>query len=63
VLQAVPSVFNGFYLQGGGRRSSPRGAYDVVILRMSEREYEQLFFAISKAHDMASALEKLYHAD
>jgi hypothetical protein len=35
----------------------------VVILRMSEREYEQLFFAISKAHDMASALEKLYHAD
>jgi hypothetical protein len=34
-----------------------------VVIRMSKRQYEQLFLAIEDVHDRASALEKLYHAN
>jgi hypothetical protein len=33
-----------------------------VIIRMSIRQHEQLFFAIERSHDMALDLEKTYHA-
>jgi hypothetical protein len=33
-----------------------------VTIRMSEREYEQFFFAISNVLDMAQKLERGYHA-
>jgi hypothetical protein len=42
-----------------------RGARKVdgeVTIRMSEREYEQFFFAISNVLDMAQKLEREYHA-
>jgi hypothetical protein len=32
-----------------------------VTLRMSEREYEQFFFAISDVHDRVESLERVYH--
>ena len=32
-----------------------------VIIRMSKRQHEQLFFAIERSHDMALDLDNLYH--
>ncbi len=42
-----------------GRR---KGDDEQEIIRMSKREFEQFFFAISKTHDMAEELERRYHA-
>jgi hypothetical protein len=39
-----------------------KGDGENEIIRMSKRECEQFFFAISDVHDRAEALEKLYHA-
>ena len=33
-----------------------------VVIRMSKRQYEQLFFAIDNVHDRATALEEAYQA-
>ena len=33
---------------------------DEVIIRMSKRQHEQLFFAIQNAHNRAENLEKIY---
>jgi hypothetical protein len=33
-----------------------------VVIRMSQRQHEQLFFAIDNVHDRAEALEKTYYA-
>jgi hypothetical protein len=43
-------------------RTGTRMADGEVTLRMSEREYEQFFFAISDVHDRAESLEKTYQA-
>jgi hypothetical protein len=32
-----------------------------VIIRMSNRQHDQLLFAIERSHDMALDLEKTYH--
>ena len=34
-----------------------------VVIRMSIRQHEQLFFAIEDVYDRASAIEKLYQAE
>ena len=34
---------------------------DEVLVRMSKRQYEQLWFAIEKVHYMTVELEKIYH--
>jgi hypothetical protein len=42
-------------------RRETRTADGEVTIRMSEREYEQFFFAISDVHDRAESLERVYH--
>jgi hypothetical protein len=39
-----------------------KGDGENEIIRMSKRECEQFFFAISNVHDRAEDLEKSYHA-
>jgi hypothetical protein len=34
-----------------------------VVIRMSKRDDEQLFFAIKDVHNRVSAVEKTYHAE
>jgi hypothetical protein len=42
---------------------TPKKDDEDVIIRMSKRDHEQLFFAIEDVHDRAQDLEKVYHAE